>query len=241
MMRVFRLCLGRWAATAFSGEGAVRYSGRWHFAGTPVVYTATTRSLAALETLVHLEIRHAPPGFVLIPAEVPGELIADLEDPPPGWAALPPGDVSRRAGNAWLESRRSVALRVPSIVVKGEHNVLLNPLHPELGRVEIGEPEAFGFDPRLAGGGSITGSVEKSQEAVEIGLNRLPGFRQPVQEASDPCPLQLEAIEVAEEVPEAQELPQGMDRLGTQHGRPDAWQVQGHILQQLAVPRRTGR
>lgn len=149
-MQVFRLCLKRWAATAFSGEGAVRYGGRWHLAGTPVVYAATSRALAALEVLVHLEIRHAPPGFVLIPADVPDELIADLGEPPPGWDALPPGDVSRRAGKAWLESRRSVALRVPSIVVRGEHNVLLNPLHPELERVEIGRPEPFAFDPRLA-------------------------------------------------------------------------------------------
>lgn len=147
-MRVFRLCQARWAANAWSGEGAVRYAGRWHFAGAPVAYTATSRSLAALEILVHLEIRHAPPGFVLISAEVPGELIAVL-DPPAGWDALPPGDAPRRAGATWLRSRSSAALRVPSLVVRGEHNVLLNPLHPDFGRIEIGEPEPFAFDPRL--------------------------------------------------------------------------------------------
>ena len=150
-MLVFRLCKERWAASAFSGEGAVRYGGRWHFVGTPVVYTAATRSLAALEMLVHLEIRHAPPGFVLIPAAVPDELIADLEDPPTGWDALPPRDAPRRAGDAWLKSRRSVALRVPSMVVRGEHNVLLNPQHPDFERVEVAKPEPFAFDPRLAG------------------------------------------------------------------------------------------
>ena len=148
-MRAFRLCKARWAATAFSGEGAVRYAGRWHFAGAPVVYTATSRALAALEILVHLEIRHAPPGFVLIPAEVPDELITVLEDPPPGWDALPAGDASRRAGAAWLRSRNAAALQVSSLVMQGEHNVLLNPLHPDFGRIEVGEPEPFAFDPRL--------------------------------------------------------------------------------------------
>ena len=159
-MRAFRLCKARWAATAFSGEGAVRYAGRWHFAGAPVVYSATSRALAALEILVHLEIRHAPPDFVLIPAEVPDELITVLEDPPPGWDALPSGDASRRAGGDWLRSRGSVAFRVPSLVVRGEHNVLLNPLHPDFGRIEVGEPEAFAFDPRLLS------SVKKAYEPL---------------------------------------------------------------------------
>ncbi len=148
-MRVYRLCQARWAQAAFSGEGSVRYAGRWHFAGTPVVYTANGRALAALEILVHMEIRHAPPGFVLIPAEVPGGLVTNLEDPPPGWDALPPGDPSRQAGTDWLRSHRSLALRVPSMVVRGEHNVLLNPLHPDIGHLEVGDAEPFAFDPRL--------------------------------------------------------------------------------------------
>ena len=148
-MRVFRLCQARWADTAFSGEGAARYAGRWHFAGTPVVYTATSRALAALEILVHLEIRHAPPSFVLIPAEVPDESITKLESPPPGWDALPAGEAARRAGDAWLRSGASTALQVPSMVVRGEHNLLLNPLHPDFGRIERGDSEPFAFDPRL--------------------------------------------------------------------------------------------
>ncbi len=148
-MQVFRLCKARWAATAWSGEGALRYAGRWHFAGTPMVYTAASRALAALEVLVHLEIRHAPPGFVLIPAQVPDELVRKLEDPPPAWDTLPPGDAPRRVGTTWAQSRSSVGLEVPSVVLRGEHNVLLNPTHPDFGLVEVGEPEPFVFDPRL--------------------------------------------------------------------------------------------
>lgn len=148
-MRVFRLCKTRWAASAFSGEGALRYSGRWHYAGTPVVYTAASRGLAALEALVYLEMRQAPPSFVMIPAEVPDDLVAVLEAPPPGWNVLPAGDVSRRLGSEWVRSRTSVGLRVPSVVLPGEHNVLLNPAHPDYSRVDVGEPEPFAFDPRL--------------------------------------------------------------------------------------------
>ncbi|MBI2497892.1 MAG: RES domain-containing protein, partial [Opitutae bacterium] len=42
------------------------------------------------------------------------------------------------------------ALRVPSVVVPGEFNYLLNPAHPDFKRVKIGKPEPFSFDPRLA-------------------------------------------------------------------------------------------
>jgi RES domain-containing protein len=44
----------------------------------------------------------------------------------------------------------SVALRVPSIVVDGEFNYLLNPLHPDFAQLKIGEPRRFSFDPRLS-------------------------------------------------------------------------------------------
>ncbi len=148
-MQVYTLCMERWASTAFGGEGAIRYAGRWHFAGTPMVYTASTRALAALETLVHLEIRHASPNFVMIPADVPDELVQPLEDLPPDWDALPGGDVTRRIGSAWIQSRASLALQAPSAVVRGEHNVLLNPLHADCRHWVLGEPEPFAFDPRL--------------------------------------------------------------------------------------------
>ena len=47
-MRVWRICKAEHAATAFSGEGAVAYAGRWHHAGTPVVYVSESRALTAL-------------------------------------------------------------------------------------------------------------------------------------------------------------------------------------------------
>lgn len=98
---------------------------------------------------MHLEIRQAPPSFVILMAEVPDDLVTTLEKPPQGWSALPPGDASRRIGREWVRSGSSLGLRVPSVVLRGEHNVLLNPMHPDFGHVEIGEPEPFAFDPRL--------------------------------------------------------------------------------------------
>lgn len=150
-MRVWRIVRSRHAEEAFSGEGARRYSGRWHHAGRPAVYTATSRPLALLEILVHVDFEDAPTDFVLIPADVPGECVESLEDDdlPEGWDFLPATEASRDLGSTWLRERHSPGLLVPSVVLPQERNVLLNPLHPDFDRVEIGRPEPLDLDPRL--------------------------------------------------------------------------------------------
>ena len=52
-------------------------------------------------------------------------------------------------GTAWVKSARTAVLRVPSVVIPRETNVLLNPAHPDFDRIRIGGPEPFSFDPRM--------------------------------------------------------------------------------------------
>ena len=54
MLEAWRIVRERHAATALTGEGAARFGGRWNSRGVAVVYTSSTKSLAALENLVHL-------------------------------------------------------------------------------------------------------------------------------------------------------------------------------------------
>lgn len=42
----------------------------------------------------------------------------------------------------------SAVLRVPSILVPGEHNLLLNPQHRHFKRLKISKPQPFDFDGR---------------------------------------------------------------------------------------------
>ena len=55
MLTVWRLVTARFADSAFSGEGARLYGGRWNRKGVPIVYTAGSQSLVMLEILVQDE------------------------------------------------------------------------------------------------------------------------------------------------------------------------------------------
>ena len=46
---VWRIATARRARTAFSGDGARLYGGRWNPKGMPLVYCAESRALAMLE------------------------------------------------------------------------------------------------------------------------------------------------------------------------------------------------
>lgn len=152
-MRVWRICKAEHAATAFTGEGALLYPGRWHHAGTAIVYCSESRALAALEQLVHLHRNRLPPHFVCFGVGIPdGVAIREIraEDLRAAWRRHPAPLELRDLGTEWAESAETVVLQVPSAVVPGEHNFLLNPRHPDISQLAIGQPEPFAFDERLA-------------------------------------------------------------------------------------------
>lgn len=151
-MRTWRLCQERFAAAAFSGEGAQRYSGRWHWPGTPLIYTATSLALAALEVMVHFDHDLIPSTFVAFAVEIPAALRLQQLTPkllPSNWRDMPAPEETKDLGSKWLKAGKTVGLIVPSRLVPQEHNVLLNPRHPDFLRLRIGAPEPFAFDPRL--------------------------------------------------------------------------------------------
>jgi len=127
------------------------YPGRWNERGRPVVYTAGSLSLAAMEMLVHLDAPELLELYLCIPVEFDDSLCLRLspEDLPADWAADPTPDSARRLGSAWLDKGESAVLAVPSAIVPLEYNFLMNPRHEDFSRLRIGAPDKFRFDPRL--------------------------------------------------------------------------------------------
>ena len=149
-MRVWRICKPEYAA--FDGEGGKLVSGRWHHRGLPIVYTAGSLALAALEFYVHLSPDIHPRNFIAIPAEIPERVKLEILSPsnlPSHWREPRDADKLREIGMEWLHSGRTAVLAVPSAVVPVEQNYLLNPRHKAFSQIRVNTPQPFEFDYRM--------------------------------------------------------------------------------------------
>jgi len=147
---VWRLVTARFADSAFSGEGARLYGGRWNRKHVPMVYTAATQSLAMLELLVQDDPLRA--RYVMIPAFIPADLPIEhlaANSLPEGWRELNAREQLQQIGTDWARSLRSPVLAVPSAVIPSETNYLLNPQHPAFHQIQIGAPLEVITDLRL--------------------------------------------------------------------------------------------
>lgn len=152
MVTAYRITQTRFLDSAFSGEGAYQNGGRWNFKGTSMVYLASSISLATLEILVHVEdLKFMKDRYSVIPVRFDAKYVKEIEKPdlPEGWNAPVTSEATRKMGNAWIEKRESLVLRVPSAVTPDESNYLLNPSHPAMKQLKIAEPSPLTFDPRL--------------------------------------------------------------------------------------------
>ena len=151
MPSCWRIVQERFSGQAFSGEGARLYGGRWNSPGHPVVYTASSRSLAVLEMLVHLDGPQLLSSYFLYEAAFPESLVTELAaaDLPSDWRDGPAPRHAQTMGDNWLRGGSSTVLRVPSVLIPEESNYLLNPNHPDFKSIRISAPQKFGFDPRL--------------------------------------------------------------------------------------------
>jgi RES domain-containing protein len=138
--------------STLDGHGGLLASARWHSQGRSIVYLAESPAGALLESLVHLELTPDayPAHYGLLKAEASDEISV---------RTLGPGDLSgdwvgnviltRTIGDEWLASQSTVLLRVPSAIVPETFNVLLNPEHPEAGRVQVLWHAEYPWDARL--------------------------------------------------------------------------------------------
>lgn len=148
----YRIVKQRYAAAIWSGNGARDFGGRWNSKGVAVVYTAQNRALAAMEQLVHLIKPRILSGFVIASVTFGRKQMEQL-DPvalPMGWDDPVAPPELQRLGDAWIARGRQPVLAVPSAVIRGELNYLLNPNHPDFAGLPRTAPEPFGYDYRLA-------------------------------------------------------------------------------------------
>jgi len=133
-IKAYRVTHTDYRESAFSGEGARLYGGRWNEKGSPVIYLSSDPALAVLEVLVHLEDDEELDNFCMFEVEFSQEqvFIVDNSLLPENWKEYPAPSSTVRFGQTWIESEVSLAMRVPSVTLSyASYNYVLNVHHSQ--------------------------------------------------------------------------------------------------------------
>lgn len=124
------------------GQGA----GRWNPHGVPMIYACNFTSLNFLELLSIRGSMVRKAAWSLVVYEIKEDIpFLELESLPENWNSLPHSTSTQIIGSFWSKSQDSCALIVPSSRIPlynypKEHNLLINPLFPDLeSKVKIKE------------------------------------------------------------------------------------------------------
>lgn len=108
--------------------------------------------MCTTEIAVHTPLGIVPVDYYLISIEIPDHvklLELNAASLPKDWKSFPPSFSTQLLGDAFIKENAYFVLKVPSVVVQGEYNFLINPLHKDIRKVKIKKKESFSFDERL--------------------------------------------------------------------------------------------
>jgi RES domain-containing protein len=154
-MIVYRLSRGKYRLD-LSGKGAELYGGRWNSKGVAMLYTSQSRALAFAEVAIHMPVGIVPKDYFLISIKLPDTasiLTLANTDMPADWRSNPHSNSTQTIGDQFIVESNYLILQVPSAVVPGDFNFLINPNHAEAGEVTIDKVEPFEFDSRFVARG----------------------------------------------------------------------------------------
>jgi len=147
-MRVFRISLAIYSTKLLaSGNPA-----RWNSKDVKIIYTAESRALACLENIVHRNSKGLQKNFRIMEIDVPDkikiekiqetDLIAD-------WKNFDNMPYTQQIGDNWINNSKTAVLQVPSVIVTGDFNYLINPAHKDFSSIKLLSVIPFEFDSRI--------------------------------------------------------------------------------------------
>jgi len=151
MLQVYRLSRKKYASE-LSGIGASKSGNRWNSKGTEIIYCADSRALAMAEVSVHLSLAILPKDFVMLEINIPKSVtiyILNEKELPENWNEFPHINKTQKLGDDFIYANKNCVLKVPSAVVKGDFNYLINPHHKDFKKIKIVNFYNFLFDRRL--------------------------------------------------------------------------------------------
>jgi RES domain-containing protein len=147
-MIVYRITLAQYSKKLIaSGNPA-----RWNSKDTKIIYTAESKALACLENVVHRNSRGLQKNFRQMNIEIPDEIkvheikIIDLKT---DWKEFMRMSYTQSIGDEWIKEGKTPVLKVPSAIVPGDSNFLLNPAHKDFKKIKLLKTLPFQFDSRI--------------------------------------------------------------------------------------------
>ena len=150
-MIVFRLSKSKHSKD-LSGKGAEKFGGRWNSKGVAILYTSDSRALCTAEIAVHTPLGNIPFDYEVTLIKIPQKIIIpelEISELPLDWKSIPHSHSTQEIGDKFIEDQKFLAIKVPSAVVQGEFNYLINPAHSDFKSISIEKTEPFTFDERL--------------------------------------------------------------------------------------------
>ncbi len=149
-MKLYRISTSQYVDD-LTGTGSKIYGGRWNSKGTPLLYCSENTSLAILEILVHFDGLTIPKNLELLHLELDPDHIQDF--PMNKFNSIRKSKDAefrfKKAGQKWIKSESSLALKVPSIINTNEFNILINPNHENFNMLKKRKKVKLELDERL--------------------------------------------------------------------------------------------
>ena len=114
---------------------------RWNHSGVPIIYLSNFSSIAINEMLSIKGSVVAKSNWKICTFEIVDQIPElKLSELPEDWNMRPASRLTKDIGSSWANQMKGVCLKVPSArlnltAYSSEHNLLINPLHPDFRKV----------------------------------------------------------------------------------------------------------
>lgn len=148
-MTVYRICNPLFSDD-LSGTGSKLYGGRWNSKGIAMLYASEHISLSVLEMLVHNQFKDFTIHLSLLHIVFEDNIIVkEVKNNKLKTDWTTDFDYTQFMGDQFIKAGTHAILKVPSAVIKEEHNFIINPLHVDFKKIKIMQTVSFSTDKRL--------------------------------------------------------------------------------------------
>lgn len=105
-----------------------------------MIYASESRALCTAEVAVRTPLGTSPENYSLLTIQIPDDMAIleiDEDSLPVTWKKFPFINTSKKHGDQFILENRYAIMKVPSAVIPGNYNYLINPRHRDLRKIRV--------------------------------------------------------------------------------------------------------